>query len=431
MKRIRQTGSNRKKWFGGAVTALTGTALVCILGLETVGVLGQLTKPLMVSAVSSSSITSESIREKQGQITQAENERKTLESGLSNLKQIKKELEATRSDLKNYVAQLDGNLAEIEAKIEELNVQIASKEADIAQTQKELEEATAKEENQKESMTQRIRLMYEMGQPKIFELLVTSKNFGEFLNRADFVEQIMLYDHQRWIEYQLNRQYIELCKEQLDLEKEILDATRENVEIEQHNLEELIDQKSRDIIAYETDISNKEKAIKEYEADIQEQNEIIEALEAAIAEEKRRIIAENGKVLIYDNGVFKFPLASYTRISDEYGMRMHPTLGVEQFHNGVDFAAPKGTAIYAAYDGVVVAASYSGSMGNYVMIDHGSGLYTIYMHASALYVKKDDIVVRGETIAAVGSTGRSTGNHLHFGVRRDGAYVSPWEYLSE
>ena len=135
--------------------------------------------------------------------------------------------------------------------------------------------------------------------------------------------------------------------------------------------------------------------------------------------------------MTYDGGMFKFPLASYTRISDEYGMRIHPTLGVEQFHNGVDFASPKGTAIYAAYDGVVVAATYSGTMGNYVMIDHGDGLYTIYMHASALYVEKDDIVVRGETIAAVGSTGRSTGNHLHFSVRLNGEYTSPWNYLKE
>lgn len=147
-------------------------------------------------------------------------------------------------------------------------------------------------------------------------------------------------------------------------------------------------------------------------------------------DEKKRILASSGKVLTYDGGTFKFPLASYTRVSDDYGMRMHPTLFVEQFHNGVDFASPKGTAIYAAYDGIVVAADYSSTMGNYVMIDHGGGLYTIYMHASKLYVKKDDVVARGNTIAAVGSTGRSTGNHLHFSVRLNGEYVSPWNYIS-
>ena len=135
--------------------------------------------------------------------------------------------------------------------------------------------------------------------------------------------------------------------------------------------------------------------------------------------------------IIYDGGVFAFPLESYTRVSSDYGYRIHPILNVQQFHNGVDFAAPKGTKIYAAYDGEVVAATYSSTMGNYVMIDHGSGLFTIYMHASKLYVSKGDIVIKGDHIAAVGTTGRSTGNHLHFTVRKNGAYESPWNYLSK
>ena len=92
-------------------------------------------------------------------------------------------------------------------------------------------------------------------------------------------------------------------------------------------------------------------------------------------------------------------------------------------------AAASGSPILAAYDGTVVAAAYSSSMGNYVMIDHGDGLYTIYMHASALYVSSGQSVTAGEQIAAVGSTGNSTGPHLHFSVRLNGAYVSPWNYL--
>lgn len=206
---------------------------------------------------------------------------------------------------------------------------------------------------------------------------------------------------------------------------------REGVLAEEAALEELIAAKEQAIREYDSNISNKDAAIREYEADVKEQNEIIETLEKAIAEEKRKLLAESGSVIIYDGGQFKFPLASYTRISSEYGNRIHPTLGVQKFHNGVDFAAPTGTAIYAAYDGKVVAAAYSSSMGNYVMIDHGSGLYTIYMHASKLYVSAGAVVVRGETIAAVGSTGRSTGPHLHFSVRLNGAYTSPWNYLSQ
>ena len=92
-------------------------------------------------------------------------------------------------------------------------------------------------------------------------------------------------------------------------------------------------------------------------------------------------------------------------------------------------AAPGGSPILAAYDGEVIAADYNSSMGNYIMINHGGGLITIYMHASALYVSKGTMVARGDKIAAVGTTGRSTGNHLHFGVRLNGNYVSPWNYL--
>ncbi|MCI5953478.1 MAG: peptidoglycan DD-metalloendopeptidase family protein [Lachnospiraceae bacterium] len=384
-----------------------------------------------VSAVTMSSITSDSIKEKEEQIKQALSEKESLQNGLSNLQNIKKELETQRTNLKNYVAQLDSNLEQIERNIAELKAKISVKEEEIAVAEEQLAEALEKEENQRTSMINRIRMVYETGDPQMTEMLLKSSSFGDFLNKADYVERVISYDQQMWQDYKTVREYVELCKQELELEREILDEAKAGVEEEQRNLEALIEQKNRDILEYESDISNKEQAIKEYEEEIKAQEEEISTLEAQIAEEKKKILANSGVVLTYDGGTFKFPLASYTRVSDDYGMRIHPILGIQQLHNGVDFAAPKGTAIYAAYDGVVVAATYSGTMGNYVMIDHGDGLYTIYMHASQLYVEKDDIVVRGETIAAVGSTGRSTGNHLHFSVRLNGAYTSPWNYISK
>lgn len=414
--------------WGRAVLGISGAALVSLLVFSTVRVLSE---PIKASATNISSITSDSIKEKEEQINKAEEEKKQLENNLSDLQKIKEELENKKTDLQAYVKQLDSNLAGIEANIAELSSRITEKEAEIAETEKQLEAALEREENQKESMTRHIRIMYERDDSYIIEMLMKATSYNDFLVRADYIELVAAYDRKMWEEFIANRQYIELCKQELDLEKEILDQSKANIEKEQANLESLIDQKNKDITAYQTDINSKEQAIREYEDMIKQQDEEIKALEDAIAAEKRRILESNGKVITYDGGIFKFPLASYTRISDDYGNRIHPTLGVEQFHNGVDFAAPKGTAIYAAYDGVVVAATYSASMGNYVMIDHGSGLYTIYMHASALYVSKDDVVARGDTIAAVGSTGRSTGNHLHFSVRKDGEYVSPWNYISE
>lgn len=376
-------------------------------------------------------ITSDSIRDKEEQIAEMEKQKDALKNNLTDLQKVKKDLETQKSNLKNYVAELDGKLAEIEQNIVDLNLQITAKEKEIEETQAELDEALETEEAQYRAMISRIRMMYEQGNSQIMDTLLNAGSFSGFLSRADAMEKVAAYDRQMYEDYKANRQLVELCKEQLELEKEILDQTKENVELEQANLEDLIEQKTQDILAYETDINNKEQAIREYEQMLKDQDEEIAALEAAILEEKRSILEANGEVITYDGGQFKFPVASYTRVSDEYGMRIHPTLGVQQFHNGVDLASPKGTAIYAAYDGKVVAATYSATMGNYIMIDHGSELYTIYMHASALYVKKGDLVVRGETIAAVGSTGRSTGNHLHFSVRKNGSYVSPWEYISK
>lgn len=399
---------------------LCGTAVLCL------GDVG-----LQASATKSSSITSDSIKEKEKEISRKKEEKDTLKDGLSNLQEIKKNLEDQKNDLKNYVRELDRSLEQLEQNIAELKEQIRAKEEEIIRTQAELEEAQKREDDQKEAMTVHIRIAYESGDSSVVDMLLKAESFGDFLNKMDYVEKMMAFDHQMWEDFRAAKEYVQLCKEELELEKEILDETKENVETEQNNLEELIEQKNRDIISYETDISNKEKAIEEYEAEIQAQEAEIKMLEAAVAEERRKLIESNQSALRYDGGVFKFPLASYTRISDDYGMRMHPTLGVEQFHNGVDFAAPGGTAIYAAYNGKVVAAAYSATMGNYVMIDHGDGLYTIYMHASALYVNRGDAVAKGDTIAAVGTTGRSTGNHLHFSVRLNGSYVSPWGYLSQ
>ena len=118
-------------------------------------------------------------------------------------------------------------------------------------------------------------------------------------------------------------------------------------------------------------------------------------------------------------------------ISAEYGETLNPITGESEVHSGIDFVAEEGTEIYAAYKGMVVAAAFNGTMGNYVMIDHGNQIYTIYMHVSELKVSAGNEVVAGQVIASVGSSGLSTGPHLHFSVRKNGAYVSPWTYLPE
>jgi len=367
--------------------------------------------------------TSASIQQKKDEISQAKEERKKLQQGLSDIKKMVSNLEKSKTSLENYVKELDGQLISVENKIRELKDLITEKEEEIEQTKKELEEAIRIEETQYEEMKIRIKFMYEKGNQFYLDMMLGASSFGDMLNKAEYVELISSYDRQKLEEFQLNRELIEICKQELEEEEALLQEAKAAVEKEQENLEVLIDTKEKEITAYETDIATQEQAIKEYEEYIREQDETIAALEKALKE------MEGSSNLKYDGGMFKWPAPSYTRISSDYGWRLHPTLGVNKFHNGVDMAAPGGSPILAAYDGTVAAAGYSSTMGNYIYLNHGSGLVTIYMHASALYVSAGQEVSKGDKIAAVGTTGRSTGNHLHFGVRLNGEYVSPWNYL--
>lgn len=381
------------------------------------------------SCLTVQAVTSESIREKEREIEKAKEEVSGLKSSLTDVEKLKKELEQSKNDLTAFVMKLDGQLADIQDKIAKYNDMIAEKEKEIEETARDLDEAQARQELQYAAMKKRIQFMYERSDSFYLETLFGSNSFAGIVNRADYIEALSRYDREKLDEYVETRKYVELCKQELEAEKQLLDETKLAVEQEEENVNTLIGEKEAQIVSVSGDIANKEAAIKEYEDMIAQENAEIAALEKAVAEEKARLEAENAQARIYNGGLFAWPCPGYKRISDEYGNRMHPILGVEKFHNGLDMAASSGTPILAAYDGDVVAADYSGSMGNYIMINHGSGLYTIYMHCSALYVSKGQTVYKGQNIAAVGSTGRSTGPHLHFSVRLNGNYVSPWNYL--
>lgn len=392
-------------------------------------ILGMCVAPISYAGTSLSAITNDSIKEKQNQISQSEEMKKQLKNNIANVTALKKELEGLKKDVTAYIKKIDEELVAIQEKIEEYKVLIAQKEVEIAQITEELNEAIAVENAQYEAMKARIRMMYEKGDSFYLEIMLSAKSFSDFLTKADYIERLEAYDRKMLDEYKATREWTELCKLTLESEKAVLDEAKAAQEADEASMQELLSQKEAELARYTQDIKNKENMIADYEAELEEQSQVIEALEAAILAEQKAIAAANGVVLNYDGGKFTWPAPSYTRISDDFGWRTDPINGTTSYHSGIDMAAPGGSSILAAYDGVVVAAEWNWSMGNYVMINHGDGLYTVYMHASQLNCKKDDIVARGEVIAKVGSTGRSTGNHLHFSVRLNGAYVSPWPYL--
>lgn len=370
--------------------------------------------------------TTDSIREKENKISQEKKERDNLKNSLKGLKDLKQKLESSKADINSKIKDIDAELTKMQETLDELEKKISEKEEEIAKTKKELEESQARQEAQYESMKKRIRFMYERGDVYMLEMVLEADNYSDMLNKAEYIKELSEYDQNKLAEYIETTELVKATKETLEEEQATLEEAKAVAEQDRKDMEAALEIKRGELAAVNGDIKDKDSAIAAYEAQIAEENATIAALEKAVAQEKAAL---NTPKRTYDGGMFTWPCPGYTRISDNFGMRMHPTLGIQKMHNGVDLAAPTGSSILAAYNGTVVAAAYSSSMGNYVMIDHGDGLYTVYMHASALYVSSGQSVTAGQNIAAVGSTGRSTGPHLHFGVRLNGGYVSPWNYL--
>ena len=179
-----------------------------------------------------------------------------------------------------------------------------------------------------------------------------------------------------------------------------------------------------------------EALIDEKDTEIGEMSEQLAQLKEAVetAERKQREKAASysdsaGASVVSGNGIFTHPCPGYSRISSTFGWREQPLPGASTNHKGVDFAAPTGTPIYAAADGTVTSAGYSGNAGNMIIINHGNGLQTYYMHCQQIYVTAGQKVSKGQNIASVGSTGNSTGPHLHFQVMSGGTPVNPMNYL--
>ena len=399
----------------------------------------------------------EEIREKKEQAEEHKQEMRASESkvdmmeeAVAGLNSEKKELQVAKNELSATVEALDAQLTNVQEVLVELGEDIDRKTKQVENIKNRLREAEANQDEQYASMKQRIKFMYEKGDTAYITMVFGAQNLTDMLNKAEYIEEVSAYDRQLLNEYTETKYRVINLKDKLEVEQASLLETQEQAEIQEYQMSMLIDQKNGEIEKYESEISTKEDAIKEYEAMIASQNATIAALEASILQAEREADAlqkeleESG---LSDNdidssssskpvttqqvfsGPFCMPAPSYTRVSDDYGNRIHPILGVKQFHNGIDFAAPGGSPILAAQSGTVIAAAYSSTMGNYIMINHGGGVITIYMHASALYVSAGQTVTKGQKIAAVGTTGRSMGNHLHFSVRVNGSYVSPWSYL--
>lgn len=352
---------------------------------------------------------------------------KDIKSDISDVKKKISDLKNSKSNLETYISKLDTEANDLAKQIDRLNGDIAAKKEEITAAEGELEEAVETAAQQYEDMKKRIQYLYENGNPSYLELLLTSESMADFLNKSSYAEQMTAYDRNMLEEYIAQKQAVEEKKKELESEKEELDAMAGAASEQKKTVDALIKTKTAQIQSYQDQIDSESSNAEEYKADLAKQQKLLDQIEQQIA----AAAAANAQASDGDGGAsgFVWPCPSSRRITSGFGNRAQPTAGASTNHKGIDIGASYGASIVAAASGRVTTAAYSSSAGNYIVISHGNSLSTVYMHCSALYVSAGQTVSAGQAIAAVGSTGYSTGNHLHFGVIKNGSYVNPTAYV--
>ena len=415
---------NRKRW----VSVMAGVmAAVMLLSL----ILSLI--PTRVGAASSSEIKK--------QIAALQNEKKEIDA---QLKEAKSHLKQNTNEIRGIVAQKDAIDQEVQLlhqQIFNINQQVATYALLIADKQDELDDASVRLEESQQKNKERIRAMEEEGELSYWSVIFKAESFSDLLDRISMVQEINAADQRRLKEISEVGRKVSNVQAELIFEKSALEAVRSELDASETALAE----KRSEADSLLTKLVAKGD---EFEALIDESEDLQSDLMKQIAQKEKDLKAAEYKEWLAtyvptkpsgtdttpstqapsSSGWIK-PLKSYT-ITSPFGMRIHPIHKVERFHKGVDMAAPQGTPIYAAKSGKVTTTSYqAGGAGYYVSINHGDGFASIYMHMTHYIVKPGQHVSTGQVIGYVGSTGGSTGPHLHFGISYNGTYVNPMSYI--
>lgn len=346
---------------------------------------------------------------------------------IDDTKKKAEELEKKKKDAENEKASLSKQLKSVVSQMEEIKKKIEKKETEIGEKEEELIQAKVDEDDQYESMKKRIRYMYENGNTQFIEILCESKSIGDFLNKAEYISTISTYDRNMLVEFQKIVKNVEEQEAALQTENDELQAMQDEMIEKQDSVTELLLTKEDEINQLASELGDTKNKLSELE----------KAAAEALRKKKEQQLAQQqasnhsgsaGSSVISGNGMFTHPCPGYTYISSGFGYREQPIAGASTNHKGIDYAAPTGTPIYAAAAGTVVSAGYSGNAGNMIVINHGNGLTTYYMHCHEIYVSAGQTVSKGQNIAIVGTTGNSTGPHLHFQVNENGTPVNPEKY---
>ena len=415
---------------------------------------------LLISILPTRASAAASSSEIRKQINSLQDDRKDIKNQIS---ELQVQYQATSDEIADIVARknvIDQEIGLLHAEIININEQISAYSVLIADQQEELDAAEARFDQLNEDCKTRIRAMEEEGTVSYWAVLFKANSFSDLLDRLNMVEEIASSDTRRLQELSDAAQRVEDAQAELAGEKAELEGTRTELDSTQKELDAKR-QEADDLIVQ---LIAKGEELKLQQEDLEAEDE---ELLAQIAQKEQEYNEAKLEVWLAYMATYVPPTTvapsvpisdpngsnsnnsgsnssgsdvtvgsswlvpcSYKKISSPFGFRESPTSGASRYHQGVDLAANAGTPIVASRGGTVTIASYSNSAGYYVTINHGDGFSSIYMHMTNYVVSSGQKVNQGQTIGYVGSTGISTGNHLHFGIAQNGAYVNPCSYVS-
>ena len=411
---------------------------------------------LLLSVVGSVSVLADASDIYQSQIDEIEQQKQELQAQRAEMQSNINELMAERETVLEQKALLDEQNQYAMDEIELINEQIDLYNELLDEKSAELEEAEAAEESQYELYRARVRAMEENGSYTYLDIIFQCRSLGEVLSAMDDISEIMNSDRRLFEQYKAAREETEQAKADYESTLESLGDTQAELEEQRAELEEQIAEAVELIADLDEDI---ERARQEYLAN--------EAAEQSLNAQMNQIAAEmwaqeqaqqqqqqqqqqgggtesgttgtesggtaggNTSIGSTATGSYIWPCPSSTYITSGYGNRIHPIFGTERWHSGIDINAAEGSTVLAADGGTVTVATYSSSYGNYIMIYHTNGAYTLYAHLSSIAVSVGQTVKKGDVIGYSGSTGWSTGPHLHFEIRNaSGGTEDPTAYFS-
>jgi murein DD-endopeptidase MepM/ murein hydrolase activator NlpD len=369
--------------------------------------------------------------------TQLRRDRQEILNSLAESKRNLQSTNAQRNAELVLVEEYDKQLALVTAQLDEITDLYDSTALQLERAQSELEEIERQVEIRREQFRIRIRFMYENGRTGYAQVLLNAVSIQDFLSRSEYIRTIMDSDAELINTLiDLQDRYDSMVVE-IEDRKEILERLLYEIEDNKGIIEEIIDQKTMLILQLEADAEVAQSVIdmmNQSSLEIERKIRAAEALEAEARREKERLAALTATTTILatrDVGsvTFSWPLSRTHRVTSQFGSRVSPISGRREHHSGIDIGAPRNTNIMAAADGKVISSGWMRGYGETIVIDHGGGYSSMYAHCSTRLVRVGQEVSRGEVIGRVGTTGWTTGPHLHFEVRVNGTPVNPINYL--